>query len=86
VNLRGFEDTDLKHLLLRELKKGETFASLLDIHGGGNPVGQVYTGFHFIQVWFRQVYTGFHFIQVWFRQVYTGFHFIQVWFRQVNTG
>ena len=34
------EDTDLKHyfviltLLLRELKQGETFSSLLNIHGG----------------------------------------------------
>ena len=34
------EDTDLKQefvilsLLLKELKKGETFASLLNIHGG----------------------------------------------------
>jgi hypothetical protein len=40
VNLRRFEDTDLKQkfvilsLLLRELKKGETSANLLNIHGG----------------------------------------------------
>jgi hypothetical protein len=40
VNLRRLEDTDLKQyfvilsLLLRELIKGETFASLLNIHGG----------------------------------------------------
>ena len=40
MNLRRLEDTDLKQyfvilsLLLRELKKGETFASLLNIHGG----------------------------------------------------
>ena len=39
VNLRRLEDTDLQQqfvilsLLLRELKKGETFASLLNIHG-----------------------------------------------------
>jgi hypothetical protein len=29
-----FEDTILNSLLLREIKKGETFASLLNIHGG----------------------------------------------------
>jgi small neutral amino acid transporter SnatA (MarC family) len=40
VNLRRLDDTDLKQqfvilsLLLRELKKGETFASLLNIHDG----------------------------------------------------
>ena len=40
MNFRRPEDTDLKQyfvilsLLLRELKKGETFASLLNIHGG----------------------------------------------------
>ena len=40
MNLRRLEDTDLKQqfvilsLLLRELKKGETFASLLNIQGG----------------------------------------------------
>ena len=33
MNLRRLEDTDLS-LLLRELKMGETFASLLNIHGG----------------------------------------------------
>ena len=40
MNLRRLEDTDLKQyfvilsLLLREFKKGETFASLLNIHDG----------------------------------------------------
>ena len=40
VNLRRLENADLKQqfvilsLLLRELKKDETFASLLNIHGG----------------------------------------------------
>ena len=40
MNLRRLEDTDLKQefvilsLLLRELEKDETFASLLNIHGG----------------------------------------------------
>ena len=40
VNIRRLEDADLKQwfvilsLLLSELRKGETFASLLNIHGG----------------------------------------------------